>query len=969
MVEEDPLVTQCRARLGALISGKWRLDALIGVGGMAAVYAATHRNGSVAAIKLLHPEIANNQEVKTRFLREAYIANKVGHSGTVQVLDDDQDDATGAAYIVMELLKGSTVDSKAEKNGGRLSIQESLEIADQTLAVLEAAHANQIIHRDLKPANLFFTASGEIKLLDFGIARLREENTKQTQTGMVMGTPAFMAPEQAMGRWSDVDGRTDLWAVGAIMFTLISGMTVHEGETAGELQVAAATRPARSLARVVPDAPLAVVRLIDRALAYEREQRFQDAKSFRAQLALVRAELFGDKEQAKSAVLKATAANREAPPRPKRAARPNFFQTQKLYESYDPSALTPEEIDKLAKVFQLVERAFTGQEQYGDEHPETRRRFNEAYRETSSILAESDDALGWNINPYSFFIGDKIVWEPKEPWNRVPYQLFSDGVRLMGLVPGIDEEEFMRWVKLITLDPVSEMSPEDDLVTMLWDAAFESVFYQAIDSFSEGDQEQRASFEETRRKIVADALIRPEAAIGRAWVAEKRERESHRSPAQKTAQIRQFLMRGQPIDTEAAAQAAELELGKDTQGGQAASLIDIDPDTRTLFGARLEPDIATTSERFVVAAAQAFVSAWSADDAASVAAPLRNAVDGLSHGAPLKAMEMLRTLREAVTVEGDAETTERVRGALADELLSADTLGAILTDLPEPADPGHDDYLKEISYVLSNLSAGAMPVVIEALVGPRGPLLRPLGLAYLERVGKGHEGEIGALFARADLELSLALLRALAKVQTPEAKQAVAMAAKSPHPLVRIEALSNLEGASSAQLRNEMRALLEDRDAAVRLAALRAMEKYRISAAGPFLVLRICAPEFFKLDHEEKNQALKSLCTLRPKRGEEVCIQLLSESKLIRSRAFEETRELAAQYLAEVASTNPALYLLEEVAKGSKWAYSHQLRKAAQAALDRLGERANQYISSKNQQPAGPQPSAADEPKGQRGQP
>jgi len=151
--------------------------------------------------------------------------------------------------------------------------------------------------------------------------------------------------------------------------------------------------------------------------------------------------------------------------------------------------------------------------------------------------------------------------------------------------------------------------------------------------------------------------------------------------------------------------------------------------------------------------------------------------------------------------------------------------------------------------------------------------------------------------------------------------------------------------------------------------AARAMEKYRISAAGPFLVLRICAPEFFKLDHEEKNQALKSLCTLRPKRGEEVCIQLLSESKLIRSRAFEETRELAAQYLAEVASTNPALYLLEEVAKGSKWAYSHQLRKAAQAALDRLGERANQYISSKNQQPAGPQPSAVDEPKGQRGQP
>src|SRR6476619_4029817 len=103
-MQEDPTAIQCRARVGQLISGKWRLDALIGVGGMAAVYMATHRNGSIAAIKLLHDEVAAINDVRERFLREAYIANKVGHPGTVKVLDDDSDD--GKPYLVMELLQG-----------------------------------------------------------------------------------------------------------------------------------------------------------------------------------------------------------------------------------------------------------------------------------------------------------------------------------------------------------------------------------------------------------------------------------------------------------------------------------------------------------------------------------------------------------------------------------------------------------------------------------------------------------------------------------------------------------------------------------------------------------------------------------------------------------------------------------------------------------------------------------------------
>src|SRR5690349_2394065 len=113
-MEEDSLVTHCRSRVGQLISNKWRLDALIGVGGMAAVYMATHRNGSIGAVKILHEEVATNPEVRERFLREAYIANKVGHPGTVKVTDDDVDERNNP-YLVMELLQGESVESKAER--------------------------------------------------------------------------------------------------------------------------------------------------------------------------------------------------------------------------------------------------------------------------------------------------------------------------------------------------------------------------------------------------------------------------------------------------------------------------------------------------------------------------------------------------------------------------------------------------------------------------------------------------------------------------------------------------------------------------------------------------------------------------------------------------------------------------------------------------------------------------------------
>ncbi|MES1175201.1 MAG: serine/threonine-protein kinase [Myxococcales bacterium] len=293
MEQTDTTTARAQARVGSLLNGRWHLDQLVGVGGMAAVYAATHRNGKRVAIKILHPEISADDNARQRFLREGYAANQVGHRGAVTA-DDDGLTEDGVAFLVMELLEGETIEERSVRLGGTLKAREVLTLMDQALATLEAAHAKHIVHRDLKPENLFLTREGIVKVLDFGIARVLDRSGSPSQTQGVMGTPSFMAPEQARGRWQDVDERTDLWAIGATMFALLSGRFVHMAETANEALVAAVTERAPSLGGVAPHVHPAVVALVDKVLSYERELRFQTATEFRAALQAADAEIAGD---------------------------------------------------------------------------------------------------------------------------------------------------------------------------------------------------------------------------------------------------------------------------------------------------------------------------------------------------------------------------------------------------------------------------------------------------------------------------------------------------------------------------------------------------------------------------------------------------------------------------------------------------------------------------------------------------
>jgi serine/threonine protein kinase len=285
----DPLESRPSAsiRLGTVLRGKYRLDSVLGVGGMATVYAATHRNRAELAIKVLHPDLARDPDVRTRFLLEAYSVNSIRHRGVVKVVDDDATD-DGAPFLVMERLEGLTAEQLCERQpGGRLAPHVGVSIIEQVLDVLAAAHAEGVVHRDLKPSNLFVTTDGEVKILDFGIARAREISPAGLQLSggaSIVGTPAYMAPEQAFPGMAEIDHRTDLWAVGAALFTLLSGQTVHESDSTADALVKASTERARSLASGAPKTPRTIVEVVDCALAFEKSRRWASAVNMRAAL-------------------------------------------------------------------------------------------------------------------------------------------------------------------------------------------------------------------------------------------------------------------------------------------------------------------------------------------------------------------------------------------------------------------------------------------------------------------------------------------------------------------------------------------------------------------------------------------------------------------------------------------------------------------------------------------------------------
>ena len=295
----DDLETLAAQRVGSTI-GEWTVERVLGVGAMASVFVGKRSDGCTAALKVLHPHFSEVPEVRKRFLREGPLESALATmaplcEGIPQVLEAGVAD-DGVAYLAMELFVGETVLDRFARIG-KLPVEQVLDLADQVLGVLVMAHSHGIIHRDLKPENLHISDDGRVKVLDFGIARILDplpdgvgvlpEKTA-TKTGVALGTGDYMAPEQATGLIDQIDGRTDLFGLGATLFELLSGHTVHGELSGARLLIAAATKHAPSLAGVAPEVPHDACAVVDRSLAFLKTERYPDATTMRRDVRALR---------------------------------------------------------------------------------------------------------------------------------------------------------------------------------------------------------------------------------------------------------------------------------------------------------------------------------------------------------------------------------------------------------------------------------------------------------------------------------------------------------------------------------------------------------------------------------------------------------------------------------------------------------------------------------------------------------
>lgn len=267
---------------GSLVAGRYRISGLIARGGMGAVHAAVdERLSREVALKTLRPELVEDRTLVARFEREAQTAARLAHPCIAQVLDFGTS-PEGLLYLVMERVRGETL-ATLLKREGRLAPLRAADIVEQTLGALASAHAEGVVHRDLKPGNIMIVPSGEsretVKLLDFGIAHLMDgaAYTRLTQTGIILGTPTFMSPEQALGE--RIDARTDVYAMGVILWCLLTGQKPFSGSSMADVVEAILTTPPPLADAIAPEVPNELARVADFAMQKDRERRFVDANA------------------------------------------------------------------------------------------------------------------------------------------------------------------------------------------------------------------------------------------------------------------------------------------------------------------------------------------------------------------------------------------------------------------------------------------------------------------------------------------------------------------------------------------------------------------------------------------------------------------------------------------------------------------------------------------------------------------
>lgn len=974
------------ARVGLVIKGKWKIESLLGVGGMAAVYAAAHRNGQRAALKILHTDFAREKTICERFLREAYVSNKVNHGATVQVLDDDMTEG-GEPFLIMELLEGETVRDAWKKSGRTMPGGRVLQICERVLDCLASCHAIKVIHRDLKPANIFILKEDEIRVLDFGVAQMRDATSERTATGTALGTPAYMSPEQAMGLVDQLDGRADLFSVGAMMHALITGHRINNGRTEQEALVMAATKPVPSVARLAPQLPIELIKVIDKSLAWDRRNRYQDAREMqKALLELmpgqgvlplvgrpaprpqevvappapeILAQLLqqGQSQVQAAAPPQAPAAAPPASPQLAQPAQPpQLAQSPQLGQSLQPAAPQPKPslgamnavappmaspmtpaVPQQVPAFDPLLGGFAPPAPPAavpglDVHEADPR--VQALRDLMKHfdrLFPSVRQLGWS-HPAT----DRTL--------RLAYDAFVDALKQQ---PGL-----VQW----TLRPYSFMT----LGHTVWEpgAPFDAIPYNLFAcGIRKLSVEPGVSFEEMRELFAlclldpgrdlppeddlaaalwekamphvkwecVDAFAEGDAAEREQFYGEADQLESLAEQAAQQNQMNRLEVQAMALSTDDAA------LGKQKERSPFA----LDDATRQHLQPHFDLTNDAWAERFVDALVEGYLDSAAHRDAPLVLSSLRRSSADLVVAGRLSVAVQINLAvieRLRARVQG-ADNQAKLAAALTNAMFGGETLEILLKRLRE--DPSG---IEPFGMVLPGLSVNEFPTILACLRETSHLPLRNLLASFVERCVGGREAELAQAASGADPDAGAYIVQLLGRMGTPAARQVLGQLAQQSEDVnTRVEARV-LVAATPEHALKEVTALLENSSALIRMAALRTGTRYGMRNAWPSVARIIGAKQFNELGSDERRELLRACVLLSPERGEPVLLDLAKKGGVLTSEEREATRSMAAELLGELSRSRATAMALQEIAN-ARWGVSDETRAAAANAAKRIGLR------------------------------
>lgn len=903
------------ARVGTTVQSQWHLDSLLGVGGMAAVYAATGPDGLKVALKILHHEYKDDPKILVRFRREAEVATLVSHPALVRVheasfvtpvLGDNTepsrsdagspDDASSAGeegpttergferdtelvrteegepFLVMDLLDGESIRDEWRRKGRTLPLQDALHIAERVVDCLIACHDAGVIHRDLKPANLFRTRDGDIKVLDFGVAQVQGSLVDLNAQGTALGTPAYIAPEQAMGLAAQLDGRSDLFSVGAVLHALITGHRLHAARTPHESLILAATKSAPSIVRIAPNLPQPVVRLVDKALAWDRRQRFADAREMHeAILAAATLAQAWDDDALDQAL---------APPPESLAPRPLLLSPE-LSPRHSISLAPNADVTSVKEAFALVNDVLTAAREFEWTHPASARALGRAHDALTRVLADDPTWGKLTLRPYAFASRGVTIWEPPPPFDGIPHHLFAAGVRTLEIAKDINEAELRELLTVLMLDPEEDLLAEDDHATILCERDLPNVSFATTELSPGGDATSRARFwrdaEDWQRTIEDHAAL----------VADKSEFEP----------------------------------------------IVLTPDESEAIVARLAEDEREVPSRHVAAVARAYAHVAARGDAAPILRALRAASEAELAQGNFDAIctffeNMCGELRAILTAPS---TREPLLVALADALFGGSAfvlLGRYLGACPS------DIVLARP--ILELLGPSELPRALDAARDARGEL-RELFLGYVERVGREHEEEVASAAEGLDSEGTYAILETLQRVGTDAGHVILKRLTESTDAALRVSARVVRSGnAESAAL--ELAHLLSDPSALTRIQALRIAQCLQVETLKE-PVAKLVA-EAAPAESDEILERMRTLLVLGGRTAEAQVVDVAKKGGFFVSQSRELARVAACTALSEVSFDRHTADTLATIAK-ARLGTSDDVRKAAKRAARAIHERAD----------------------------